>query len=64
MPQPILATLVKETRAAFQKPEALAQARKAGFEIVAGTPEELAARIKAEIPAVRELVAKAGIPLQ
>jgi tripartite-type tricarboxylate transporter receptor subunit TctC len=64
VPQPILATLVKETRAAFQKPEALAQARKAGFEIVAGTPEQLAARIKAEIPAVRELVAKAGIPLQ
>ena len=64
VPQPILATLVKETRAAFQKPEALAQARKAGFEVVAGTPEELAARIKLEIPAVRELVAKAGIPLQ
>ena len=64
VPQPILATLVKETRAAFQKPEALALARKSGFEIVAGTPEQLAARIKAEIPAVRELVAKAGIPVQ
>lgn len=64
VPQPILAVLVKETRAAFQKPEALAQARKAGFEVVAGTPEQLAARIKAEIPAVQELVAKAGIPLQ
>lgn len=64
VPQPILSVLVKETRAAFQKPEALAQARKAGFEIVAGTPEQLAARIKAEIPAVQELVAKAGIPLQ
>ena len=55
---------MKETRAAFQKPEALAQARKSGFEVVAGTPEQLAARIKAEIPAVRELVAKAGIPVQ
>jgi tripartite-type tricarboxylate transporter receptor subunit TctC len=64
VPAPILATLVKETRVAFQKPESLAQARKAGFEIVAGTPEQLAARIKAEIPAVRELVAKAGIPVQ
>src|SRR5258705_2781220 len=64
VPQPILATLVKETRAAFQKPEALALARKSGFEIVAGTPEQLAARIQAEIPAVRELVAKAGIPVQ
>lgn len=64
VPQPILATLVKETRAAFMKPESLAMARKSGFEIVAGTPEQLAARIKSEIPAVRELVAKAGIPLQ
>jgi tripartite-type tricarboxylate transporter receptor subunit TctC len=64
VPAPILATLVKESRAAFQKPEAQAQARKAGFEIVAGTPEQLAARIKAEIPAVRELVAKSGIPVQ
>jgi tripartite-type tricarboxylate transporter receptor subunit TctC len=64
VPAPILATLVKESRAAFQKPEAQAQARKAGFEIVAGTPEQLAARIKSEIPAVRELVAKSGIPVQ
>jgi tripartite-type tricarboxylate transporter receptor subunit TctC len=64
VPQPILTLLVKETRAAFQKPDALAQARKAGFEIVAGTPDQLAARIKAEIPAVQDLVAKAGIPLQ
>ena len=29
--------------------------------IVTGTPEELAARLAAEVPAVRELVAKAGI---
>jgi tripartite-type tricarboxylate transporter receptor subunit TctC len=64
VPPPILARLLKETRAAFQKPEAMAQARKAGFEIVAGTPEELSARIKSEILLVRDLVAKAGIPLQ
>ena len=37
------------------------QARKAGFEVVAGTPEQLAARIRTEIPSVRELVEKAGI---
>jgi hypothetical protein len=29
--------------------------------VVAGTPEQLAARVAAEIPAVRELVEKAGI---
>ena len=64
VPQDILALLVKESRAAFQRPDVRDISRKAGFEVVAGTPDELSARIKAEIPAVRELVAKAGIPLQ
>ena len=36
-------------------------ARRAGYEIVAGTPEQLSARIAAEIAGVKELVAKAGI---
>jgi len=61
VPPDILAVLVRESRAAFQRPEAREQARKAGFEVVAGTPEQLAARVAAEIPAVRELVEKAGI---
>jgi tripartite-type tricarboxylate transporter receptor subunit TctC len=61
VPPDILALLVRESRAAFQKPEAREQARKAGFEVVAGTPEQLTARITSEIPAVRELVEKAGI---
>jgi tripartite-type tricarboxylate transporter receptor subunit TctC len=60
-PPDIVALLVKESRAAFQRPEARDQARKVGFEIVAGTPEQLAARVAAEVPAVRDLVAKAGI---
>jgi tripartite-type tricarboxylate transporter receptor subunit TctC len=60
-PPEILAVLVREARAAFQKPEARELARKAGFEVVAGTPEQLMARIAMEVPAVRELVAKAGI---
>jgi tripartite-type tricarboxylate transporter receptor subunit TctC len=60
-PPDILSLLVKESRAAFQRPEARELARKAGFEVVAGTPEQLAARVAAEIPAVRELVEKAGI---
>jgi tripartite-type tricarboxylate transporter receptor subunit TctC len=64
VPADIRALLVKEARTAFQRPDVRALSRKAGFEVVAGTPEELAARIKAEIPAVRELVAKAKIPLQ
>jgi tripartite-type tricarboxylate transporter receptor subunit TctC len=61
VPPDILAILVRESRAAFQRPEAREQARKAGFEVVAGTPEQLAARVASEIPAVRELVARAGI---
>jgi tripartite-type tricarboxylate transporter receptor subunit TctC len=60
-PPEIVARLVKESRAAFERPEARDLARKAGFEVVAGTPEQLAARVAAKIPAVRELVAKAGI---
>jgi len=60
-PPDILAILVREARAAFQKPERASWARQGGFEVVAGTPEQLAARVAAEIPAVRELVAKAGI---
>jgi tripartite-type tricarboxylate transporter receptor subunit TctC len=61
VPPDILAVLVRESRAAFQRPETRELARKAGFEVVAGTPEQLAARVAAEIPAVRELVERAGI---
>jgi tripartite-type tricarboxylate transporter receptor subunit TctC len=60
-PPEIVALLVREARAAFQRPDARELARKAGFEVVAGTPEQLTARVAAEVPAVRELVAKAGI---
>ena len=41
-----------------ETPEAREQARKAGFEVVAGTPDQLAAPLAAEIPAVKELVRK------
>lgn len=57
----ILSVLVRESRAAFQRPDTRELARKAGFEIVAGTPEQLTARIASEIPAVRDLVERAGI---
>src|SRR5215218_1835470 len=60
-PPEIISVLVRESRAAFERADAREQARQAGFEVVAGTPEQLAARVAAEVPAVRELVAKAGI---
>jgi tripartite-type tricarboxylate transporter receptor subunit TctC len=60
-PAPIVATLVKESQASLRTPEAVAQAHNAGFEIVAGTPEQLSARLAAEIPAVKALVTRIGI---
>jgi tripartite-type tricarboxylate transporter receptor subunit TctC len=60
-PAPIVAVLAKESQASLRTPEALVQAHNAGFEVVAGTPEQLSARLAAEIPAVKELVARIGI---
>ena len=60
-PPDVLALLVKEARAAMAKPEARDAARRAGYEIVAGTPEQMTARLVAEIAGVKELVARAGI---
>ena len=63
-PPEVVARLVKESRAAFAHPQAVEQAHRAGFEITAGTPEQLAARVAAEIPVTKELAAKAGITPQ
>jgi tripartite-type tricarboxylate transporter receptor subunit TctC len=60
-PPDVVALLVRETRAAMAKPEAQEAARRAGYQIVAGTPEEMSKRLVAEIAGVKELVAKAGI---
>ena len=60
-PPDVLALLVKEVRAAMQRPDATEAAKKFGYQIVAGTPEQMTARLHAEIQGVRELVAKAGI---
>jgi tripartite-type tricarboxylate transporter receptor subunit TctC len=64
VPQPILATLEKESRSAFQRDDVRQLARNAGFDVVAGTPDALMARIKKEISEVRELITRAGIPQQ
>ena len=60
-PPEIIARLSKESQAVMKTEEARAQARRAGYEIVAGTPEQLAARVAAEIPAVKELATRLGI---
>jgi tripartite-type tricarboxylate transporter receptor subunit TctC len=60
-PAAVVAVLVKQSQASMRTPEALDQAHSAGFEVVAGTPEQLSARLASEIPAVKELVARIGI---
>jgi tripartite-type tricarboxylate transporter receptor subunit TctC len=60
-PPDIVALLARESKAALTDSDAREQARLAGFEVVAGTPDELAARLAAEVPAVKELVGKIGI---
>jgi tripartite-type tricarboxylate transporter receptor subunit TctC len=60
-PSEIIALLARESQAALKTPEAREQAHRAGYQIVGGTPDELAARLKAEVPAVKELVSRLGI---
>jgi tripartite-type tricarboxylate transporter receptor subunit TctC len=60
-PPEIIRVLTRESRAALERPAARDLARKAGFEVVAGTPQQLAARLASEIPATRDLAQKAGI---
>ncbi len=60
-PPEIIALLSRESQAALKTPEARDQAHRAGYQIVAGTPEQLAARLASEIPAVKELVGRLGI---
>jgi tripartite-type tricarboxylate transporter receptor subunit TctC len=60
-PPEIVALLARESRAALKTPEAREQAHRAGYQIVGGTPDELAARLRTEIPAVKELVSRLGI---
>jgi tripartite-type tricarboxylate transporter receptor subunit TctC len=60
-PPEIIALLSKESRAALKTQEAREQAHRAGYQIVGGTPEQLAARLASEIPAVKELVGRLGI---
>jgi tripartite-type tricarboxylate transporter receptor subunit TctC len=59
-----VALLSKASRAALATPEAREQAQRAGYQIVGGTPEQLAARLASEIPAVKELVGRLGIKPQ
>jgi tripartite-type tricarboxylate transporter receptor subunit TctC len=63
-PPEIVALLARESRAALATPQAREQAQRAGYQIVAGTPAELGARLASEIPAVKELVSRLGLKPQ
>jgi len=63
-PPEIVAMLAQRCREAFASEKAHQTAQAAGFEIVAGTPDQLAARLASEIPAVKALVARTGLKLQ
>jgi tripartite-type tricarboxylate transporter receptor subunit TctC len=63
-PKEVMGRLVFEVREAFESEEVRAQAQRAGFAIVAGTPEQLAARLNAEVAMVKEVVSKAGLKTQ
>jgi tripartite-type tricarboxylate transporter receptor subunit TctC len=60
-PPEIVALLSRTSREAMKSAEAVEQAHRAGYEIVAGTPEQLAARLAKEIPETRELIQRLGI---
>ena len=60
-PPEIVALLVKHVREIMKRPEVIDAAQKHGYQIVAGTPEEMSARLVREIAGVKELVARAGI---
>lgn len=60
-PPEVVALLVKEVREAMKRPDAIEAAKKFGYQIVAGSPEQMSARLKSEIAGVKELVARAGI---
>jgi tripartite-type tricarboxylate transporter receptor subunit TctC len=63
-PREIVTLLARESQAALKTPEARAAAQRAGYQIVAGTPEQLAAKLAAEIALTKELVARLGIKVE
>jgi tripartite-type tricarboxylate transporter receptor subunit TctC len=60
-PPEVVSLLVKHVQEAMKRPDAIEAAQKFGYKIVAGSPEQMTARLHAEIEGVKELVAKAGI---
>ncbi len=60
----VITRLNAETNAVVNDPEVVAALKKQGVEIDTGTPEALAARIKADVVKWRDVISKAGIQAQ
>lgn len=63
-PTPILERLAREATAVMGDVETRARMRQAGFIVRPDGPEALANRVAREVPAWRELIARAGIQQQ
>ncbi len=60
----IITRLNAETNAVVNDPEVVAALKRQGVEIDTGTPEALAARVKADVVKWRDVISKAGIQAQ
>ena len=63
-PAPIIARLAREVMALLADPAVKARLNAAGFALNAAGPEALAARIAREVPIWREVIRRAGIPVE
>jgi tripartite-type tricarboxylate transporter receptor subunit TctC len=62
-PPEVIDAVSKKIAAIFQKPDVRAIAEKAGFQIVASTPEQLKTHLAADIVEIKDTVKKAGLKI-
>jgi len=60
-PQDIVDKLAKTIKEAMAKPEVIARAQRAGFQVIGGGPEVLQARVAREVAFNRDIITRAGI---
>ena len=64
VPAPLLATLHAEAKRAMQAPDVVRRINAEGAEVIANTPDEFAAEVKAEYAKWRDLVKRPGMKFQ
>jgi tripartite-type tricarboxylate transporter receptor subunit TctC len=60
-PKAVIDRLADASQAVLKQPPVVARARQAGFEVVGGSPDDLARRLVREIAFNRDIITKAGI---